>query len=164
MTPTDVELAYLAGILDGEGCITIGFRRGGAFRSSGALHASESHHLVLSVLMRHPAPVELFSRFFGGRVTVRVLNGKPISGWRVHSRRAERTLEILLPYLRVKQEQAKLAIFFQRASSLHSRGRRLPPEEIARRRAARREIQKLNGVYHETAAARAEIAALTVES
>jgi hypothetical protein len=96
---TSLDLAYFAGIVDGEGCIT----------ASGRLHPFVS----LSVVNTYFPVIEDFKKFFGGATNSR----KPRSpkhrmtlGWIIGGIGAAEVLKLLLPYLRIKADQAILAI------------------------------------------------------
>jgi hypothetical protein len=99
------DLAYLAGFLDGEGCICI--RKLGDY---------ERYDLFVEVSQVNPAPLFLFERQFGGRVfKMRRHNEyRDLCKWRVGSHDAARVLQKLRPFLVVKAEEADLAIEFQR--------------------------------------------------
>jgi hypothetical protein len=100
--PDVATLAYLAGILDGEGYI-------GVKRSANPGRVTPGHHARVSVKMNTPAPaVALLAETFGGRHASE--NGRAMMCWQVTDAAAERTLRALLPYLRVKREQAENAL------------------------------------------------------
>jgi len=106
-------LSYLAGFFDGEGCI---YARKRGNRAEVVLEASQ----VMA------EPLGLFVRVFGGKVDTPRAPGRLVFRWRIHKRSAVReTLRELYPDLRVKREQARLALellFF-----LDSSRRRSPP-------------------------------------
>lgn len=101
---TEAEKAYLAGIIDGEGCITI---------CKGARY--ENRVVTVAVAMNDREPLDLLFNIFGGCfVTLRKNNPKWRDGWRwaVKQRKAKVVLEAVLPYLRVKHRQVVLALEF----------------------------------------------------
>ena len=109
----ETEKAYLAGIVDGEGCIGIFNVRG-------------SYSLRLSVGMTDTQAIELLSSVTGKRissVTVRRPNCKVGYLVRLSGVDAQAFLNEILPYLRVKKNLAELAIQFPIVSV-----RPLPPE------------------------------------
>jgi hypothetical protein len=108
-------LAYLAGIVDGEGYI-------GVKRSSHPGRVTCGHHARISVKMNAPAPaVRLLHDTFGGRCAPE--NDRAMLCWQVTDLAAERTLIELLPYLIVKRAQADnvLALRSWQASSRQHR-------------------------------------------
>lgn len=107
------DLAYIAGIIDGDGCITI---------KSAVFTGSRRRQFQVVVIL---ASTEewlcqyLRMTFGGGRVRLKQpptnSNQRPIWDWRVYSREAYGMLKVLLPYLKIKRPQAELAVKFQEA-------------------------------------------------
>jgi len=95
------NLIYLAGIIDGEGCITISYvpsKRGG-------------YRLALRVSMYNTAALKLFVVTFGGYVqALSKASGKPEKLVRAEGQKAGSIIRELLPFLRVKQRQAQIAL------------------------------------------------------
>ncbi|MBA7579672.1 hypothetical protein ES708_21546 [subsurface metagenome] len=62
--------------------------------------------------MCQPQPLYLYQRIFGGKVSLEPRKGNyhPIYMWRLGSRKAEILLRVMEPYLRVKKEEARLAL------------------------------------------------------
>lgn len=114
------EIAYMAGLFDGEGCI-------------GAYVQKNIPLIYVQVEMGNAQGVELFHRWFGGsfrpqkRATART-----ISTWRwtVVNKNARVSLTTLLPFLIVKKDQAELALQWP----WKQEGRRwvTPEERVAR--------------------------------
>jgi hypothetical protein len=109
-----VTVAYCAGLLDGEGCITIK-------RSTATTHRRRSPTYVLSVCieMADPRPIRVFCNTFGlpmGRNSTRHLKNpeKHRSLFVVQLGRqvSIEVLKRLLPYLHAKREEAQTAIEF----------------------------------------------------
>jgi len=103
------DLAYIAGILDGEGSISI------TNRSTGI--KLQGHSLSVSVINTNEWICKWLHFNLGGYCRVRV-NGlgwgkRDIWEWNVQARKALYFLELVLPYLRIKRPQAELAILFQ---------------------------------------------------
>ena len=101
------ESAYLAGIIDGEGNIGIQSR-------------GKGHQAICVVVSNTDARlVEWLKREFGGNVRLQakqIGNRKPCWQWRVYHRQAERVILSVYPYLRLKREQADVALAWQRLS------------------------------------------------
>jgi len=108
---TVAEVAYAAGILDGEGCICITKQR------------SDRHHkrgyemkLLVSIGNTDFSLLEWLRARFGGSIYSYSKSGngrKPIGQWHLDSRKAIPFLKAVLPYLVIKQAQAELALDFQ---------------------------------------------------
>lgn len=106
--PRTEELAYAAGLFDGEGSICICRNR-------------NRYSLLAQVTNTNPYATELFHELFGGSVSdyYKKLNTKKrIFHWVVQGERAGDFLAIIYPYLRMKRKQAELAFEF-----LEQRGR-----------------------------------------
>ena len=127
-----VQLAYFAGIVDGEGCI-------GAYP---IYKSSYSYKVLLKVGMTDPQPPQMLYRAFGGNFRViPARNGnKPVFAWEIGAKKAADVLEILLPYLTVKQSKARSAIalarmhYTQRQRGADGRFPKLAIEDIAIRK------------------------------
>lgn len=101
-------LAYLAGVIDSDGCIrvkksTYNMRVLGDAKApiyGGAVHVKQVQ----------PQAVTLLKECFGGCLYLEkpsLLRGKPLFSWTIHSKKAVVVCGVLLPYLRIKKEQAK---------------------------------------------------------
>ena len=96
-----VTLAYTAGLLDGEGNLSIGQRADGEFYSRFAIYNT---HLKTLKWLKVQFKVGWVGRGSG--------NG--CYAWVVSSKQAEPLLSALLPYLRIKKRQAKTWLTFRR--------------------------------------------------
>lgn len=99
----DVELAYLAGVVDSDGFITINRR---------ADLARPRFSPVVGICGTRTQPHELAAELFGGRPRAYKNRDspRPMWEWTRAGASAIPALDALLPYLRVKQEQGELAI------------------------------------------------------
>ena len=137
------DLAYAAGIIDGEGSISI-FERP---QHKG--NRNPSFRLSIRVSMTDPVVPYWLKEQFGGSVAYKEwanTKWKPVYTWTFVARKAyELSLE-LLPHLKTKRQQAELAIRLYEGGPFggSQHGRRLPEDELARRRALKDEIQALN--------------------
>ena len=111
--PQQTVLAYLAGIIDGEGCIRIAKL---SQTSSQGLHP---YHAIVNCGMTNPLAVELLHQTFGG--SIRNTNAtcknaspcKPLRYWYLNGTNGvAQALRVLYPYLRVKKMQAALLLDF----------------------------------------------------
>ncbi len=113
-----LNLAYLAGFFDGEGCVYI-------------LKANAKHgvafSLEISFTNADKEPLELARSLFGGKVS-RSSDSRPKSKpsyrLRIRSNQALSALTQLLPYLRVKRKRAELGVEFQKQLSNRKGGKR----------------------------------------
>lgn len=145
------KLAYIAGIVDGEGSIMIMRMASKAFMEQRAKRGSAlpHYHPCVRIGMQIRAPLDLIVKTFGFG---KVYQEKPKPGQRPMFRFMIRSrddvmnfLKPILPYLLVKKEQATLAIQFMKDWTSHS-GSRLSPEVQQKRESAWAQMRKLNGV------------------
>lgn len=141
------EIAYSAGVLDGEGSIQI---NPSLKKPSGKCYWSLT--VQISTCCQDLA-IWLQKRWNIGSVTVwSPKNGKQTSyNWRLYSQESERFLRAVLPYLLVKREVAELAIEF-RSHVADNHGKGMPRErlggDVSRERTRIAEaVQALNRRY-----------------
>lgn len=124
------RIAYLAGIVDGEGCI-------GAWNSTSHKRAvSPTAQIVVTVAMTTPFAVRMLHETFGGslKVAEKPAGRKRQFVWKVASRKAEACLNQLMPFLQEKAEQATVALALAALRRpRQTTGRRLTVNEIAER-------------------------------
>ena len=96
---------YLAGIFDGEGCVTF-------YKQSSC---KEAYSLVVQVKMTDKRIPGILQTRFGGKVTVQFPKGNKQTAycWRLCSGEAAKFLQEMKPFLIVKAEQAEIGIRFQ---------------------------------------------------
>lgn len=137
-------LAYLAGIIDGEGHIGINVNLKNPQRRTSPRYQSEL------VIVNSDKPLfEWLAENFGGAVGPRKKaedHHKQTWRWKVGDKQAATILEAVLPYLRIKRKQAELLIEFVRegAPKPAGMGARLTEAELKRRQRIYREIAVLN--------------------
>lgn len=133
------KIAYIAGVIDSDGWIIIA-------------QTESSFRIAIGIKQQKSEAIELAAELFDG--TVRVItpvdsfSNKPMFSWVISDRTASETLEVLLPHLRIKKAQARLAIEYQRvvAKRLDLRGRsKLSNEEWLKRYAMFLAMKTLNG-------------------
>ena len=147
---TAVDLAYAAGIMDGEGTIGVtelspGYESGNRKRR----RKSPSFRDYIAVVMSDPLVPMWLSSTFGGAVyeyPPRKPNHKPTYHWRLSGQKAAEFCGLLLPYLRLKHEQAKLVIAFrgQLNAAPNPRAHGLSEESIEERREVVAKVHRLN--------------------
>ena len=102
------DLAWAAGLIDGEGCICI-------YRRKARGNTAQRHNLVLVVSMVPDAALRKLCLLFGGKINfkpARRLKQGNSWEWRVHQKEAQAVLKQLQPYLVTKLAEARLAIQF----------------------------------------------------
>ena len=103
------ECAYLAGLIDGEGCICVVRWRNKA--------GGTQYQLRLRITNTNRTVLEWVAERFGGQIhadRTHPAMWKPKFVWDVSSRTASRILELVSPYMIIKREKARLALEFQR--------------------------------------------------
>jgi hypothetical protein len=139
------DLAYAAGLLDGEGTIFICRQKATA---KGAI--SVSHYIQVSIVNTHKPTIEWTQKLLGiGKIIQTNQGKKPLYRIAFYSKEAIKVLKILLPYLKIKREQALLAIEFDKVRC-HMNSVKSRQEELKKRDYYKLAIAKLNkfgGVY-----------------
>ena len=107
----DIQLAYLAGIMDADGWFTI--RRSTyqmrVRKDAGAPVFSEK----LGIKQVQPEAIDMLYSAFGGYRRMEkssAKNGRPLHSWTVTDKQAAAVALALLPYLRIKRAQAGLLL------------------------------------------------------
>jgi hypothetical protein len=141
-TLSDIDLAYLAGIIDGEGTISVGYGRSPHSRNptlTCRLSVGNTSRELIGWL-----------ETFGGRAYLgrtKMANAKPYWTWVLLGRPAMDLVARIAPYLRIKRAQAALAANVE-ALLLPRNGsnalRVITPDLLARREALVAEFRRLN--------------------
>jgi hypothetical protein len=109
------DIAYLAGLLDGEGCIAlINLAKSGNYR------------INLHITNLHRATLEWVAETFGGLVSpMNIKKAKrPMFMWTLGPKNGLKQLLVeLLPYLKIKEKQTKLAIEFLTLCEVYTNNR-----------------------------------------
>lgn len=116
---SQVDLAYCAGLIDGEGSISAPV--------SGRGKNHRYRRIAIAVLMCDHEALDVLAATLGGRVIEtrrRTSTGKTIYVWALTCRAAAEAIKLLLPYLRIKLKRAKLAIELQSLSRHHGQTRK----------------------------------------
>jgi hypothetical protein len=102
--PTQLDWAYLAGIVDGEGSICAHSDRRGYLHNYPALHISNTD----------PRLIEWILDRFGGSILLMTKNrNRPFTHIMWTGKRMEPVLVGVLPFLVIKKEQAETALSFR---------------------------------------------------
>lgn len=108
-----ITLAYIAGIIDADGCVLVVRTKAYACQQ----RTTPGYHAKVQVRMVEDAAIDVIVETFGGhswRARPSAPRGRPLRCWAVSDAAAQRVLEALLPYLRVKREQAENALALRR--------------------------------------------------
>ena len=108
---SETEAAYIAGIIDGEGTLTIRKKKPAAKVS----HRLPSYSVTFSVSNTATLLIHWLQNKCGGSVhhyENRCKNCRPYARWDLHTRQATELLHQVTPYLLIKHEQACLAMEF----------------------------------------------------
>ena len=122
----DIDLAYMAGFFDGEGCISVRRKR----VPQGQKH--RHYMLTISVGQISCIPLQPFLEH-GGKLFQNEYKGTLMYYWRLSGYDATDFLKLILPYLLLKKELAELAIEFQSGFAHKGTYPFLDDIEIARR-------------------------------
>lgn len=137
--PTDV--AYTAGLIDGEGHIGIYAQRNKRVKEP-------SYHLRVGVEMTHKPTVEWLVKVWGGKVNTYQPKNEAHRLeyiWMIWSNEALALLEAISPYLITKANQALLGIAFQKRKQWRSKLlRELPKGEKQVERSMAQALKALN--------------------
>ncbi len=101
------DLAYVAGIIDGEGCISF---------SGNPTKSSHYNYILVQVVNTNEWLIRWLHMAFGGRFHLRkdkrekAKGWKPTYQWSIGSMDALKFLELVYPYLKIKKPQAEIAI------------------------------------------------------
>lgn len=105
----DTDIAYVAGLMDGEGCIRI--KKAKAYKCQGRV--TPGYHASVQIKMVDQDAIEFACSVLGGWHYLEksaLKSGRPLFTWQVSDQKAEDALRIVLPYLRVKRKQAAKVI------------------------------------------------------
>lgn len=138
---SETDLAYMAGLIDGEG--TIGIER----RGGGPTYKSTRYTLVVAIQMSDRPAIDHVARLFQRNIFVKTASGSMRkNAYRVtwQSRLAMELLKPLVPYLILKRPQALVGIQFQEEQSADRRiGAVLSDGAVARKEFHYRELRRL---------------------
>jgi hypothetical protein len=97
------EIAYIAGLFDGEGCVRI----------KHANQGGNSYYVIAHITNTNREMLEKVELYFGGNTRIQEKGrNKIVYNWSLSSSEAVDFLKTLSPFLIEKLEQAKVAIYF----------------------------------------------------
>lgn len=159
---TTEEIIYTAGLFDGEGSIVIGcskpIKKDGTPRlnSDGTIKVSPSYWLQVGVTNTDYKLLGWLKGLYGGHISTSThqsegrsrdkYNRRKCGHWRVMSQEGAFFLRMLYPYLRVKADQALVAIEFAEMMKAHPMGKKLQSEDVQLRESYKVKLQKLKKV------------------
>ena len=123
---------YLAGLVDGEGSISMGGR-------------AKYHTLRVTITNTHYPTMKWVHNLLGGSFVQRlksVSTYKTCYQWSLHGKDAQRFLARIHPYTRIKREQITLALMLP----LGNKGQKIPEEQLSKREELFLEIRRLNNM------------------
>lgn len=147
----EVKLAYVAGIMDGEGSIMIQRQASKSFMEqrakSGCFYPHYAPAIRIGMLEKEALDFIVRSTGIGFIHQEKPYHHKrPMFRWMIRSKwEISEFLTLILPYLIVKKKQAKLCLKFVNEWVSYN-GARLTPEIQAQRENAWMEMRKLNGI------------------
>ena len=143
-----LQLAYLAGLMDGEGTIRIDkVKSKKALKIMNKRSPNYSAHLSLGSV--DEIIPKMFHVQFGGSLRVECVSGKrPMFRWYIRgNRNALQALKMLLPYLVIKKRNALEVIrFIEEWKTPYSMKAGVDFQELQRREEAYQKLRKLNAV------------------
>ena len=132
------ELAYLAGIIDGEGCISL---------STGKTSRRIRHSTQVFIGNTDERLIHWLHQRFGGSIGVRQRQNashKPLWYWLVSGAAIEPILRATLPYLRLKHAQACLVLEYRSTIAPIGSNQPTPVEVVSQREQLKSNLSVLN--------------------
>ena len=107
----NTEIAYIAGLFDGEGCVQFRYRTRFIKREREARQTDQTH-VVVSVNNTNTSVLEYLRSKLGGAIHFLKTSGnrKPYYEWRARRSQSFDILRMMLPYLRIKRERVFLLL------------------------------------------------------
>lgn len=124
----EVELAWLAGLFEGEGSISFAARG--------------YHNLNVTVANSDLYLIEPFSRSFGGKVYDRELYGQSGLIWRINGKKALDFLADISPFFHSKRRQKQVSIALQ--YPVGQSGVRVSEKDLSTRKEIQEQVMALN--------------------
>jgi hypothetical protein len=136
----DTDLAWMAGIIDGEGCITITRRSGPRHVNSLYLRIANTNETMI---------LRITELFRGAKVYYSVdkrPQNKPVYIWQKSGKPAAEILKQVFPYLVAKRAQAEIAIAFTALPRVKYPKGGTPADLVGQRKVLYDKIRVLNQV------------------
>ena len=144
---TTEEISYMAGVVDGEGCIGISKMKGNYNKAQRIVNPR--YVLTLVVTNTSTKLMEWLTEKFYGRIHPRKCNNpntKQGYNWMQDHGKALHTLRMIKPYLIIKREQAEVGIELieKWVTTIGGQGALTPPDEVSRRESLYQRMKILN--------------------
>lgn len=145
---TKEQLAYIAGIVDGEGCFYFGNVKQGRYGNG------TQWHCKLAITSCDKCLTDWLTEVFGGckeqryRYTSKQAFCRPIYRWDASGLLLDYLCPQILPYLIIKKEQCQLMIKI-RETYENIGSRRLPQDVVDLRLEYLHQMRKLNSRFHD---------------
>ena len=110
------DIAYIAGLIDGEGYIGIKKTKGYKCQE----RQTPGYHARLQIRMVDEPAIKFISETLGGwyyKEKSHCDNGRPLYWYQASDKKAEDIMKIIFPYLKVKKESAKTLLDFRKLQS-----------------------------------------------
>lgn len=138
-----VEAAYFAGILDGEGSITVRVLKPRSEQSAPNVVPR------VAVAMTHRPTLDALAERYGGTVILRsaaerTTHRRPVFVWEARGHGLAKCLCDVLPYLRIKRTQAEAALALYERRQTPMRPGSVTGEELAARMALAETVREAN--------------------
>ena len=144
---TPEQLAYLAGIIDGEGCFYIGLVKHGKYGNGYQWHS------LLKVSSCDLILIEWLEQHFGGktesrhRYTSKKKFERPTYGWIIRGEMLDHFLPLLYPYFTIKKKHCEVMMEYRKTSA-NIGSQRLPAEVYDIRHKLMVQMRSLNTRFH----------------
>jgi hypothetical protein len=138
----NTDWAYLAGIIDGEGCVGIE-----VLHADGKSRLRDYYSSRLCIINTNLEMLQWVQRNFGGTIQTKLTKAtnKLCYRWHIFGRNLVATLQGVLPYLIIKRKQAETVLEY-RSKIVPENNARVSPEEDERRRLLYLECRRLNQI------------------
>ena len=138
VTADENTLCYLAGVFDGEGCV------------SAAIQVKNTCLLSVSVVMTDIQAVQLFHEVFGGffrfkNDETKKFKSKKVYTWNIYNAESLEALRVFSKYCRVKKEVCEAGFLLAKRFSPGKAGPAVPIEEKVERLILMKRIRELVG-------------------
>jgi hypothetical protein len=137
---TDVEIGYLAGMIDGEGSIYIQDRKQGNYK----------HYFPrFQITNTNKEVMYWIKETFGGTIYLKKRNHikphwKDQVEWFTTRESMDKLLPLIIPHLIIKKKHAKIMQEFRATFSGKAGGKRVPEESLIIRERCYKELKRLN--------------------
>lgn len=111
-----IDIAYMAGLVDGEGYI--GIKKAKAYKCQG--RQTPGYHARIQIRMVDEEAIKFVAINLGGwyyKEKSSCSGGRPLYCFQASDKSAENILKILMPYLRIKKASAKTVIKLRKLQS-----------------------------------------------